>query len=330
MSGKSPKILVIRLSSIGDIVLTSPVLRCLKQDLKGVKIHYLTKPAYKSVLDSNPFIDKLWFWEGNKTLKQLKAEKFDCVIDLHNNLRTAKIKWYFLLNGVLKKWFSFKKINIKKMLTVFTKAKSFLPKQHIVDRYMKTILPLGVEYDQKGLDFFIAENNRIEVAQYFKGIVPYNYCVYAIGGQHNTKKLPFHKKNELLKKITTPVILLGGAEDRMEGDLLVKQNVHCINGCGDFNIQQTASIIEQSRKVFTHDTGLMHIAAALLKPIVVIWGNTIPEFGMYPFYPKGFHDYENQSLEINVYCRPCSKIGFKQCPWGHFKCMENQNFDSIA
>jgi len=329
MLSASPKILIIRLSSIGDIVLTTPVMRCLKQDLTGVKVHYLTKPAFKSVLDSNPFIDKIWYWEGNKTLKKLKLEEFDCVIDLHNNIRTRKIKWYFRINHVLKKWVSFNKINILKMLAVLTKSPRVLPKKHIVDRYMETVLSLGVKYDNKGLDFFISAENRIDIQDYFSNLNPFNYYVYAIGGQHNTKKLPFHKKKELLKKLKMPVILLGGPDDINEGNLIASAIPNCYNACGDFNLQQTASIIEQSRKVFTHDTGLMHIAAALLKPIVVIWGNTIPEFGMYPYYPKGFHDYENQSLEVKVYCRPCSKIGFKQCPWGHFKCMENQNFTLI-
>jgi ADP-heptose:LPS heptosyltransferase len=103
------------------------------------------------------------------------------------------------------------------------------------------------------------------------------------------------------------------------GLLASKQKVH--NTCGDYTIHQSASIVRQSALVITNDTGLMHIAAALKKKVISIWGNTIPEFGMYPYY--GAHPSSGLILEVtDLPCRPCSKIGYEECPKGHFKCMK--------
>ena len=94
------------------------------------------------------------------------------------------------------------------------------------------------------------------------------------------------------------------------------------NGCGRYSLHQSASLLRQAAFVVSHDTGLMHIAAAFGQRIYSIWGNTVPEFGMYPFRT------EYEALEVpGLPCRPCSKIGFAQCPQGHFRCMRAQNLD---
>ena len=321
------KILIIRFSSIGDIVLTSPVLRCIKKTFPNCELHYLTKSSYQSILKPNPFIDRLILWEGSSTIKELKKCNYEVAIDLHKNLRTSRIKWALRLVKNKVKWLSFDKINIQKWLAVRLKSKTVLPHKHIVHRYLDPALRIGAQFDDKGLDFFIEAHNRVDLSQ--MKITPYEYYVYAIGGQHETKKLPLTKQVELLSSIKKPILLIGGKEDMERGEELHKLFHHVHNFCGKYNIQQSASIMEQCRKVISHDTGMMHIAAALLKPIISIWGNTIPEFGMSPFYPKNFHDYENRVFQVDTYCRPCSKIGHQQCPWGHFKCMQNQNFDFL-
>jgi ADP-heptose:LPS heptosyltransferase len=327
------QILVIRFSSIGDIVLTSPVLRCIKKKYPRATIHFLSKGKYKDAFYANPFIDKEIYWEGRKTLKHLNRQKFDLVVDLHKNLRTKRIRLSLAVNNKFPKWVSFNKINLLKFIAVWFKAKKALPKKHIVHRYMEPLEKIGIPFDNKGLDYFIEKKYRVDIAAQFNGVLPYEYYVYCLGGQHNTKKLPYEKQVELVNKLVPnhigKIILLGGKEDWEDGQKLVNANKNCINACGKFRLQESASVVEQSRKVITHDTGLMHIAAALLKPIISIWGNTIPEFGMYPFYPINFHDYENRILQVRVYCRPCSKIGFKKCPHGHFNCMRTQNFNEI-
>ncbi len=320
------KILVIRFSSIGDIVLTSPVVRCLKNQIKDSEIHFLTKNAFVSILENNPNIDKVHSIEKNinEIIPQLVSENFDFVVDLHYNIRT-----YLVKNKLKKPSSSFRKLNIQKWILVNFK-KNFLPDIHIVDRYFKTIESLGVKNDNKGLDFFINENETIKSPQLpethrngFVGVV--------IGGKHLTKMLPEEKIISICKKINKPIILLGGPDDFEKGELIKKNfDGKVYNSCGKYSLNQSASLISQADKVITNDTGLMHIAAAFKKKIVSVWGNTVPAFGMYPYLPENLK--ENSSIvEVeNLSCRPCSKIGFKQCPKKHFKCMKCVDEEKIV
>ncbi|MBC8046811.1 MAG: glycosyltransferase family 9 protein [Fimbriimonadaceae bacterium] len=324
------KILILRFSSIGDIVLTTPVVRCLKTQFENVEIHYATKKQYQSILSANPHIDKIHVLENslNDLISKLRKEKFDFIIDLHHNIRTVKIKWALCVKNR-----SFNKLNIEKWLIVNFKINR-LPALHIVDRYLATATPLGIINDGAGLDYFIPEKDNVEITslplQFQKGYV----CV-VIGAMHFTKKLPVEKLIELCNKISQPVILIGGKEDYNTGELIAQTDRHKIfNSCGKYSINQSASIIQQAQKVFTHDTGMMHIAAAFQKDIISIWGNTIPEFGMYPYFGRetnlALQKQNNKILEVEkLYCRPCSKIGYGKCPEGHFKCMRQINFDSL-
>lgn len=312
------KFLILRFSSIGDIVLTTPVIRCLKEQYPDAEVHYVTKKSYQSLLENNPYINKVFILEKslNDLISQLKSERYDYVIDLHNNLRTTILK---LRLGV--KSFSFDKLNFHKWILVKFK-KNLMPNVHIVDRYMKTVESLGVKNDNKGLDYFIPESDEIP-----RDWLPENfrngYAVYAIGGQHETKKLPLNKMIELCQTIQLPLVLIGGKEDSVISKQLsiISKSSPIFDTCGKMNLNQSASIIEKADIIYTHDTGMMHVAAALKKKVISIWGNTVPEFGMYP-YQTEYEVIENKEL----HCRPCSKIGYKKCPLGHFKCMNELKF----
>lgn len=320
-----PKFLVIRFSSIGDIVLTTPVVRILKQQVKGAEIHYLTKLSSKPILEYNPYIDFLWTFDKSldEILPNLKAEGFDYIIDLHNNLRSLKVK-----SALGKKAFTFNKLNIEKWLLVNLKI-NHLPAVHIVDRYVKTLSEFKVFNDLAGLNYFIGDKNEItqnDLPDFCKD----GFIALVIGAKHSTKKMPREKIIQLAKNLNYPVVLLGGPEDANNGYEIEKQVGNLIfNACGKFKLNQSASIIQQSKLVITHDTGLMHIAAAFNKPIISIWGNTVPEFGMSPYLPQAPANsiiFEVQNLK----CRPCSKIGFEKCPKQHFKCMMEQDVEAIA
>ncbi len=330
------KILIIRFSSIGDIVLTSPVIRCLKTQTNA-EIHFLCKKEYSSILETNPYIDKLHLLENNfqSLMSSLRKEKFDHIIDLHNNLRTRRVK----LNMPGVKTSTFNKLNLKKWLYVNFKLE-VMPNVHVVDRYMETVKGLGVENDNFGLDFFIPEKDEIE-PDWLPESHRKEYIVFVIGAKFNTKKLPVKRMIELCDKINKPIILVGGKEDSENGKIIEKfferqdasadfekgltdlgKKTTIFNACGKFNLNQSAALIRGAKYVFTHDTGMMHIAAAFKKNIFSIWGNTTPNFGMYPYQTK-FTVLENNKLS----CRPCSKIGYSKCPKGHFKCMNAIVFD---
>lgn len=318
------KFLILRFSSIGDIILTTPVVRCLKKQYPDAEVHFVTKKSYKTLVENNPYIDKYFLLEDslNDLIKQLKLEQYDYVIDLHNNLRTRIIK---LRLGV--KSYSFDKINFQKWLLVKFK-KNIMPKVHIVDRNLKTIEHLGIQNDNQGLDYFIPEKDILP-ADWLPENFRNTYAVYAIGGQHETKKLPLNKMIELCKTIQLPLVLVGGKEDSEQAENLIsafknETEKYILNTCGKCTLNQSASLIKEATIVYTHDTGMMHVAAAFKKKVISIWGNTVPEFGMYP-YQTNF-----VALEVkHLACRPCSKIGYDKCPLGHFKCMNEMKFESL-
>ncbi len=320
------KFLIIRFSSIGDIVLTTPVVRCLKTQVEGAEVHFLTKKAFTPVLAHNPYIDKLHVLQDSlsQTINALRQEGFDYIIDLHHNLRTLRVK-----NKLKVLSFSFNKLNIEKWLMVTFKINR-LPQKHIVDRYFETVQLFDVKNDGKGLDYFISPADEVDVTQLpvaFRN----GYIGFVIGAKHNTKKLPVPKIISLLRRINKPVVILGGKEDVSEGDEIANAlDVSIYNACGKYSLSQSASLVKQADAIIAHDTGLMHIAAAFKKKIVSVWGNTIPGFGMYPYEPgTGSQIAEVKGLK----CRPCSKIGYAKCPKGHFNCMnlidEQQITDAI-
>ena len=303
------KILVVRFSSIGDIVLTTPVVRMLKKQLNA-QVHYLTKSSYVSLLKNNPYIDSVYQIENSisEVIADLKKEKYDYVIDLHSNLRTQILK--FRLGMPAK---SFNKLNMEKFMLTKFKIDN-MPKIHIVDRYLETVKHLGVKNDNQGLDFFLSANDKIDIS-----IFPKNYIIFIIGGQHATKILPNEKIISIIKKVNKPVLLIGGPEDAHKGEEIAKACDKVVNTCGKYSILHSASLVQQATMVITHDTGMMHIAAAFNKKIYSVWGNTVPEFGMYPYLESE----QSKRIEVKgLNCRPCSKIGYDKCPKGHFKCMQ--------
>jgi ADP-heptose:LPS heptosyltransferase len=318
------KILLLRFSSIGDIVLTTPVVRAIKQQVQHAEVHYCTKSGFRTLLEANPYVDKIHCLGDSlsELIRQLQQEKFDYVIDLHHNLRTRIIK---LRLGAPSG--SFDKLNFEKWLLVNLKINR-MPAVHIVDRYLAAAASLGVTDDGRGLDYFIPPAQEVDVCTLPFSVEATGYAAFAIGAQHATKRLPEEKILELCRKISIPVVLMGGKEDGAVGErieqTLLAEGRQVFNACGKYSLHQSASLVRQSRVVFSHDTGLMHIAAAFQKEIYAIWGNTVPAFGMYP-YRTAHHALENVLAD----CRPCSKIGYSKCPKGHFKCMYGQDFAKL-
>ncbi len=318
------KFLIVRFSSIGDIVLTTPVIRCLKQQTANAEVHFVTKKAFSAVVEHNPYIDKLHYladsWD--EMVEALKAENFDYIIDLHHNTKTFRLK-----KALKKKAFSFYKLNIQKY--IFTALKiNVLPKVHIVDRYLKTVESFGVKNDGKGLDYFICNQDETTLKD-IPAAHHLGYIACVIGAALNTKKWPIHKWKEFCAAMPHPIILLGGPEDRADGDAIAAvDDIKVYNACGKFALNESADLVRKAKLIITGDTGLMHIAAAYKKPIISIWGNTVPAFGMTPYY--GAAMVPDVIMQVHkLWCRPCSKIGYSKCPLGHFKCMEKIKTEDV-
>ncbi|HEY0668446.1 MAG TPA: glycosyltransferase family 9 protein [Sphingobacteriaceae bacterium] len=315
------KILIIRFSSIGDIIYTTPVIRCIKQQVSGVEVHYLTRDKFSFLVDNNPYIDRLILLkpELSETIKDLKKENYDYIIDLHNSLRSTIVK---LRLGV--KSFTYKKERLKKWLAIRYKINLVKP-VHLVDRYLETVKGLGVINDQKPVDYFIKQDYDITK------LIPIShqtkYIAFIIGATHNTKRMPNEKIIELCEKLNLPIVLLGGS-DVEKNALIIEQsgNPTIYNACGKLSFDESVFLVKNAYKVMGFDTGLTHVAEAFNKPIVSIWGSTIPELlGVQPYQVD-----EVMVAGVNLSCRPCSKFGLNKCPLGHFKCMYDQDLDAIS
>jgi len=314
------RIIIVRFSSIGDIVLTSPVVRALRTRFPDADIRFLTKRAYAELVLPNPHLNGVFLFDGKlrETIAEVRAFRPDVIIDLHHNLRTALLK-----AAVGGKAYSFPKLNLEKWLHVNMKLNT-LPDLHIVDRYFKAVEPLGVVNDGQGLDFFIPDDVQLLQlpAPFAEG-----YVAVAVGAKFATKRIPEEKLAAIISGLERPVVLVGGPEDAVLGERLEKGG-QVFNACGRATLLASARIIEAAAVVITPDTGMMHIAASFNRPIISVWGNTVPAFGMAPYipqHPERIHIIEQRDLP----CRPCSKIGFAECPKKHFDCMMLLDTDSV-
>ena len=324
------KILIIRFSSIGDIVLASPVFRCVKKQLPDTEVHFLTKISYKIVTAANPYIDKFFYYTDNveELILKLKDENYDHVIDLHNNIRSNKVK-----RALKKDTHTIDKLTLQKFLLTQLNI-DVMPNRHITQRSLDALLPLGVKDDGGGLDYFIAKHDEVKTDDIPTGHLA-GYFVLVIGATYFTKRFPIHKIIELCSKIDHPIILLGGKEDAASGKLISETNPTKIyNACGKFNISESADIIKKAKLVVSNDTGMQYIACALKKPVIALWGGTTPDLDVEPYYGSKLLSnqqkpaYEN--IVLSLKCQPCSKYGLNKCPLGHFNCMEQINVDQLV
>ena len=324
------KILIIRFSSIGDIVLASPVFRCVKKQLPDVEVHFLTKLSYKIVTAANPYIDKFFYYDDNmdELIVKLKAESYDHVIDLHNNIRSNKIK-----RSLGSDTYTIDKLTFKKFLLTQLNI-DVMPDRHITQRSLDTVLPLGVKDDGGGLDYFIVPQYEVKPDDIPTGHLA-GYIVIVIGATYFTKRFPVAKIIELCSKINHPIILLGGKEDVENGKIIAaKETIKIYNACGKFNISESADIVKKAKLVISNDTGMQYIACALKRPVIALWGGTSPALDVEPYYGSNFLNnqqtpvYEN--VVLNLTCQPCSKYGLNKCPLDHFNCMEKIDVNDLV
>jgi ADP-heptose:LPS heptosyltransferase len=318
-----PKFLVVRFSSIGDIVLTTPLIRALREQIiPQPEIHFLTKKAYAEVLAHNPHIDRIHTIEKAtaEVTNELKAIDFDYIIDLHRNVRSSMVKKALKMVD-----FTLDKQNFDKWLLVRFHYRR-RPIRHIVHRYLEVLKPFGIVEDTSGLDFHIAPAAQTEVAR--EGLLQADkYIAVALGATHVGKRMPFEFLNELCSQSKLPVVLLGGKEDRAIGEALAANHPNrVIQAAGKLSIHGSAYLIQQAALLVTGDTGLMHIGAALGTRLITVWGCTSPELGMSAYRPH----VESINVEPNGRKkRPCSKLG-DRCQYGSkHRCIATLSVDAI-
>lgn len=307
---------------MGDIIYTSPVIRCLKNQLANVEIHYLTKPTFKFLLEENPYLDKLHLSKPklSETIEELKIENFDYVIDLHSSLRSLIVKTRL---GV--KSSTYQKERFKKWIAIRFKINKVKP-THLVDRYLKTVSFLGVKNDEQPIDYFLPKHTK-DLSQILPNHYQNPYIAFVIGATHFTKRMPNNKVIATIQKLKIPVILLGGKDVAVNArEIEEGLNQKVINLTGLISLNESVTIVKNAAYVIGFDTGLTHIAEAFNKKLITIWGSTVPELlGVQPYKVD-----EHFEVSIDLSCRPCSKFGLEACPKGHFKCMNDIDEQQIA
>jgi len=310
---KFERILIIRLSSLGDILLTTPLLRAIKQKFPDIETDFLVRSEYADALKYNPHISKLYFFnrEPGKTdilLNELKLKKYDLIIDLQNNLRSRS-----LCNKLSQKTVRFNKRSFDKFLLVKFKINRLINSPHIPVRYASVIQ--GLSLDDKGLElitdkmaYSLVEGKKINI-----GLCP--------GAKHFTKRWPEKYFIELGNKLVEKnfqILLFGGRSDRKICQEICESVPGSIDLSNDDDLLQTSADMKLCSAVVCNDSGLMHTAAASGTKVLAIFGSTVKEFGFTPFNCNHLI-LENNSLT----CRPCSHIGRENCPQKHFNCMND-------
>jgi len=300
--------------------LTSPVIQALYDS--GYELHYLLKSAYRTVIQSDSRIHSIWSYDSklSDTIRLLRAENFDYVVDLHNNMRSLMVRL-----SLGQPAYVLRKSRIRDFLMIRFKAFRN-PRPHIVHRFMDTALPL-ISFDSK-TDF--QPDFRIDPAIEGQQTIEGAYISVSIATAFPTKDIPVETLAGLINSMPGHhFVLLGADKDVPLANKLVNRLTHrnYSSFVGRLGLHASADIIRNSKALVTGDSGLMHIAAALNTPVIALFGSTHPVLGYTPYYnkPTPHHIIQNETLS----CRPCSRQGRKSCPKGHFKCMNDLSIDEI-
>jgi len=321
-------VLIIRLSSIGDVVLTTPLLRVLRHQFPEARIDFFTFDSMKDVLKHNPQIDNLYTVKKQNLLNTFSQKKnlnfsidnYDYVIDLQNNMKSRILRW-----GLSKSILSFNKSRLYKIQLVYLK-KRFATYRKIPDLYIETCKQLALMPDDKSPEVWL--NSDIEYSFVKKGHRS-NRVVIAPGAKHFTKRWPKEKFAELVNKIlyhhpNMKVILLGSTEDKESCNFIVENsNERVVNLCGKTTLLESAEIVDSSALVITNDSAIMHIASSRQVNVIALFGSTVEEFGFVP-YNSDF-----TIIQKDIECRPCTHYGRNKCPKKHFKCMNDITVDEV-
>jgi len=309
--------LIINFGTASEVLLSTPLIRCIKNQIEGAEIDFLTTATNAPFVQRNPNIDNVLIFSNKikETAKEINYNFYDYLIDLHSGFRSKQLTRRVHAASFSIKNYSFdiwKHINF-----------GIVPKHipHFIERSFATVSVFDVENDQKGVDFFL--NTEID-----KPSIPDSYILLAIQAKNATRKLPAEKVLELCRKLNHKIVITHNAEDIQTTEYLKnKLGEKIINWSENTDIQQIAYLISQSKLVISYDSEIMHLATAFEKITISIWGNTVSIWGNAAFNAaKHTKQFEVEQLK----CRPCTKNAFLYCPKKHFKCMNEMNIDAIA
>ncbi|HEX6939049.1 MAG TPA: lipopolysaccharide heptosyltransferase II [Longimicrobiales bacterium] len=325
------KFLLIRFSSIGDVILTTPLIRALRAAFPGATLHFATRRAFAPLLESNPCVDRVFTLPddadgGLRALaRTLRAERYDRVLDLHGTLRARLLR----VLVPAPRWRGYRKYTLRRWALTRWKRNWFDEVIPVAERYFDAADGLGVRPDGGPPEVFPTPAAEAAAAAALRaaGIAAgAPYVALAPGAQHATKRWPEASWVELARRLAAAglrVVVVGGPEDAEAGRRIAAA-AGAANVAGALDLLGSAAVLAGARALASGDTGVMHLATAVGAPVVALFGPTVREFGFYPYRAPA------TVLERPLPCRPCSTHGGPACPLGHHACMTGIGVAEVA
>lgn len=327
------KILIIRFSSIGDIVLASPLIRVLRSRFPAARIDFLVKAEFADLVRYNHHLSSTIELHGDtfRDLRGLRStihrERYDVILDIHNSLRSR----YLRIHSGAKRTFVINKRMLRRFALIHWKWNLYNGIVPVAERYLETADALGIENDDKGLEIFIPDETHSAVSSKISKYRPEHFdAVVGVGpsAKHFTKMWLPERFVEVARALAqyhnAKIFLFGGREDTHRCKEITEAvnaavgHEAAINLGGQLTLLETAAALDFCDVLVCNDTGLMHLAAARQRPVVAIFGPTVREFGFFPYGTEA-----TVIEQTDLTCRPCTHIGSRKCPKGHFLCMKN-------
>jgi heptosyltransferase-2 len=316
-----PNVLAVRFSSIGDVLLTTPLLRAIRQRHPGARITVLTKQANAPLLSHNPHVERVIGLQHGDSVAGVRAElrsaRYTHLLDLHDSIRTRILR--ALVPG---RWRSYPKHRLARALLIYTKRNRYRDRRPVAERYFAAARDLDVVPDGAPPEFFLAPEAERQVDDWLAlfGLGSARpLLAMAPGAAHATKRWPLEHWRRLVQKFVNEnfsVVIVGGPEDAPLGAALTEGAERRVaNAAGIFGLQGTGAVLRRAAALVSGDTGVMHMATAVGTPVVALFGPTVEAFGFFPYTRRA------SVLELDLSCRPCSSKGGPRCPLGHHRCL---------
>ena len=324
-----PRILVVRFSSIGDVVLTTPLLRALKARHPDAEITYVTKTEMAPLVADHPAVSRVIALEPGGSLPglagRLRRLHFTHRMDLHGTLRAGLLR--FLVPGT---WSGFDHHRRERRILIATKQDTYTDHRPVAERYFEAAASLDVTPDGKPAELFVSTEAQQTVATWLTeaGMDGKRLAILAPGAAHFTKRWPAEEWVALARRLTADrfaVALVGGDADRPLCEVIASQTgVRAAVAAGRFGLQDTGALLRRAQVAVSGDTGVMHMATASGTPVVALMGPTVHQFGFFPYQARSI------VLERPLDCRPCTAHGGPVCPLGHHHCLRQIEAGTVA